>query len=67
MQWLAEDKRTNSVEEIVYFNNFDLQGARLCLKLHIFFFGIQIFRSTCAFLLRNCWIVINRCMVYFEK
>lgn len=37
MQWLAEDERTNSVEEIVYFSNFDLEEARLCLKLHFFF------------------------------
>ena len=65
MQWLAEDERTNSVEEIVYFSNFDLEEARLCLKLDFFFSGF--FGSTCAFLLRNCWIVLNRCMVYFKK
>lgn len=52
MQWLAEDKRTNSVEEIVYFSNFDLEGARLCLTLH-FFSG---FKSSAALVHFYCAI-----------
>ena len=50
MQWLAEDERTNSVEEIVYFSNFDLEGARLCLKLHFFFRDSNLPQHLCIFI-----------------